>query len=82
MVSNLKSETARANESELRREAEVREKITQTALLLNQDSYEEADKLLAEVPLAKPSIEGAAVLRALGDWHAINGRWRQAAGTH
>jgi serine/threonine protein kinase len=73
------AETARANESELRREAEVREKITQTALLLNQDSYEEADKLLAEVPLAKPTIEAAAVLRALGDWHAINGRWRQAA---
>jgi hypothetical protein len=73
------AETARANESELRREAEVREKIMQTALLLNQDSYEEADKLLAEVSLAKPTIEAAAVLRALGDWHAINGRWRQAA---
>jgi serine/threonine protein kinase len=73
------AETARTNESELRREAEMREKITQTALLLNQDSYEDADKLLAEIPLAKPTIEGAAVLRTLGDWHAINGRWRQAA---
>jgi serine/threonine protein kinase len=73
------AETARANESELRREAEVRGKITQTALLLNQDSYEDADKLLSEIPLTKPTIEGAAVLRTLGDWHAINGRWRQAA---
>jgi len=73
------AETARANESELRREAEVRGKITQTALLLNQDSYEDADKLLSEIPLTKPTIEGAAVLRTLGDWHAINGRWCQAA---
>jgi serine/threonine protein kinase len=73
------AETARANESEMRRESEVREKITQTALLINQDSYEEADKLFADIPLAKPTIEGAAVVRTLGDWHAVNGRWRQAA---
>ena len=57
----------------------MREKITQTALLLTQESYEEADKLLAEIPLAKPTIEGAVVLRTLGDWHAVNGHWRQAA---
>jgi eukaryotic-like serine/threonine-protein kinase len=73
------AETARASESELRLEAEMREKITQTALLLTQESFEEADKLLAEIPLAKPTIEGAAVLRTLGDWHAVNGHWRQAA---
>src|SRR5262249_16628812 len=73
------SETARANEAELRREAELRGKITQTALLVTQESYEEADKLLGQIPLQKPSIEAAAVLRALGDWHAVNGRWRQAA---
>jgi serine/threonine protein kinase len=73
------AETARANEIELRRESETREKITQTALLLTQENYEEADKLLSEIPLQKPTMEGAAVLRTLGDWHAINGRWRQAA---
>jgi tetratricopeptide (TPR) repeat protein len=73
------AETARANEAELRREAELRGKITQTALLVTQESYEEADKLLGQIPLQKPSIEAAAVLRALGDWHAVNGRWRQAA---
>jgi serine/threonine protein kinase len=73
------AETARANESELRRESEMREKITQTALLLTQESYEEADKLLGEIALQKPTMEGAAVLRTLGDWHAVNGHWRQAA---
>ncbi len=73
------AETARANESELRRESETREKITQTTLLLTQENYEEADKLLAEIPLSRPTIEGAGVLRTLGDWHAVNGRWRQAA---
>src|SRR5262249_23003277 len=73
------AESARANESELRRESEVRQRITQTALFINQDNYEEADKLLAEIPLAKPTIEGAAALRNFGDLHAINGRWRQAA---
>jgi len=78
-VLRQEAETARTNESELRRESEVREKITQTALLLTQESYDEADKLLNEIPLQKPTIEGAAVLRTLGDWHAVNGRWRQAA---
>jgi hypothetical protein len=73
------AETARANEVELRREAESRQRITQTALLAAQENYEEADKLLEGMALEKPSIEAAAVLRTLGDWHAVDGRWRQAA---
>jgi len=72
------AETARANEAALRREAELREKITQAALLTAQENYEDADKLLEELSLEKPSIEAAAVLRTLGDWHAVRGNWRQA----
>ena len=33
----------------------------------------------AGLPLNKPSIEVSAELRALGDWHAANGRWAEAA---
>jgi serine/threonine protein kinase len=73
------AETARASEAQLRREAELRGKITRTALLATQENYEDADRLLSEIALEKPSIEAAAVLRTLGDWHAVNGRWRQAA---
>ena len=72
------AETARANEAGLRRESELRQKITQTALLAAQENYEDADKLLSELALDKPAIEAAAVLRTLGDWHAVHGRWRQA----
>lgn len=70
---------ARASEARLRKEAEVREETSRIALLVTQRHFEEADKLLEEVPLNKPSIEVAAELRALGDWHAVAGRWPQAA---
>jgi serine/threonine protein kinase len=72
------AETARANEAGLRREAELHGKITEAALSTAQENYEAADKLLAGLALEKPSIEAAAVLRTLGDWHAVHDRWRQA----
>src|SRR5215471_18796287 len=34
--------------------------------------------MLGEPALEKPFIEAAGVLRKLGDWEAVNGRWRQA----
>ncbi|HUA69356.1 MAG TPA: serine/threonine-protein kinase, partial [Candidatus Saccharimonadales bacterium] len=70
---------ARTSETRLRQEAEAREKASYLALLVTQRRFEEADKLLADIPLNKPSVEVAAELRALGDWHAENGRWPQAA---
>ena len=75
----FKERDARTSEARLRREAELREKASHVALLVTQRRFEEADKLVADVPLNKPSIEVAAELRALGDWHAANGRWPQAA---
>ena len=68
------------SEARLRREAELREKSSHVALLVTQRRFEEADKLLAKIPLNKPSIEVAGELRALGDWHATKGRWPQAVG--
>jgi hypothetical protein len=73
------AERARANEAELRRQAEVREKITQAALLVSQDRLNEADDLLDGISLAQPTVEGAAVFRAVGEWHALENRWKKAA---
>jgi hypothetical protein len=70
---------ARTSEARLRKEAELREKGSQIASFVTQGRFEEADKLLAGIPLDKPSIEVAAELRALGDWHAANSRWSEAA---
>jgi hypothetical protein len=70
---------ARSSEARLRKEAEVREEASRIALLVTQRRFEEADKLLARIPLTRPSIEIATELRALGDWHATKGRWQQSA---
>lgn len=70
---------AERHEATLRHQAEAREKITEAALLVRQEKFAEADDLLKAVPLPASSVEGAAVLRAVGTWHALQGQWRQAA---
>jgi len=35
--------------------------------------------VLANVAIASPTVEGAAVFRALGEWHAVEGRWAESA---
>jgi len=77
-ASEQQAERARANEAELRRQAETREQITQTALLISQGKLDEADRLAGQTAYHQPTLEGAAVLRALGEWHALNGRWQPA----
>ena len=66
---------AERSESLLRQQAELREKITQLTLLTSQDRFQEADDLVRQMTFAKPTLEGAAVLRSLGEWHALDGRW-------
>jgi serine/threonine protein kinase/tetratricopeptide (TPR) repeat protein len=90
------AETSRATEVQLRHEAELREKVTQAALLAGQGHYEEADQLLSGIALTLPpkavadalrtrlgplaeAKAVADVLRTLGEWHALNNRWSQAA---
>jgi serine/threonine protein kinase/tetratricopeptide (TPR) repeat protein len=70
---------AERQEAKLRREAEHRQKITQAVLLVNQDKFPEADALLAGLSVAEPSFDGAAVFRAVGEWHAVEDRWSKAA---
>jgi tetratricopeptide (TPR) repeat protein len=73
----FKERDARAKETKMRQAAEQH---VQVALLVTQREFAEADKvLLYQIDLGKPSIEASAELRALGDWHAVGGRWRQAA---
>ena len=70
---------AEQQESRLRRDAEIREKITQAALFVSQERFDSADNLLKDITLVQPTVEGAAVFRSVGEWHALHHRWQQAA---
>jgi eukaryotic-like serine/threonine-protein kinase len=69
---------AEQQQSRLRLEAEDREGITQAAFLISQGKLEEADDLVNKVSSIRPSLEAESVLRTLGEWHALKGRWAQA----
>jgi hypothetical protein len=70
---------AEQQQARLRHEAEMREKITQAALLVSQERLADADGLLNEVTIGQSTMEGAAVFRSVGEWHALHNRWKQAA---
>lgn len=76
------AESARAEESRLRKEAQDRVNVSRAAMLLSEGKILEADNLLRETPLSSiaPSDEAATVFRSLGTWNAIYGRWKDAAG--
>ncbi|MGC1452749.1 MAG: hypothetical protein WA830_22190, partial [Candidatus Sulfotelmatobacter sp.] len=75
----VKEREARTSEARLRREAELREQASHVASLVTQGRFDQADKLATSLPLDKPSVEISSELRTLGDWHALNGRWAEAA---
>ena len=75
----IREREARQEQARLREEAERREKMTQAAMLVNQDRPPEADELARRVSVAPQSLEAVSAFRSLGSWHALNGRWRQAA---
>ena len=52
--------------------------MKEISFLMAQNNYEQADELLSRVPIERPSLETEALLRILGDWNAINGRWPRA----
>ena len=60
----VKEREAKTSEARLRKEAELREKASQVASFVTHGRLDEADKLVAGLPLDKPSIEVAAALRA------------------
>jgi serine/threonine protein kinase len=67
-----------AVETELRRQTEWREAMREATGLIQQKAYPQADLLLAALPSEPATMEGAEVLRTLGEWHALNGRWPEA----
>ncbi len=67
------------NEGRLRLEAEDRERITQAAFLISRDQLAEADEAMDKVASIEPSLEAEAVLRRLGEWHALRSEWDRAA---
>lgn len=75
------AETARADEAKLRHAAEIAANISRAAVLVKYGRFEEADRLLEDVPpaLAIPSLESADTFRSLGFWHAREGHWQKAA---
>jgi serine/threonine protein kinase len=73
------ADQARANEGRLRVQTEYRERITQAAFLISRNQLEAADLLVAKVAEVQPSLEAEAVLRGLGEWHALHNEWDQAA---
>ena len=75
----VKEREAREREQQLRLLAEDRERIAQAAFLIGAGKFEEADGLADRVSVLMPSLEAESVLRTLGEWHALNGRWEAAA---
>ena len=75
----LQERNAEHQQARLRLVAESREQITHAALLVSQGRFDEADKLAAAISFDQPSLESSAVLRSLGEWHALQGRWQMAA---
>ena len=77
----IESEQARASETQLRKKAEAREKVTEAGVLASHRKMKEADELLEQVPaeLFSPSLEATTVFRDLGIWNTLQGNWKQAA---
>ena len=71
------ADQARAAESEMRRQAEARQKVTQAAFALSEERYQEAEELLGDDVLkyVQPSLESAIVFRQLGEWNGLQSRW-------
>lgn len=80
----LREREARREQTRLLAQAEAGEKMAQAAVLLTYGKIEEADALVAGIPdtLLRPSLEGVNVLRELGQWHALAGRWPESAQRH
>jgi hypothetical protein len=72
------AEEGRAGEALLREQAETREKITQAVVALRYGNHAAADLLAKDLKVTRATLEGAEVFRALGEWHAFAGRWKEA----
>lgn len=76
----IRERKARQQEARLRAEAEASEKITQAVFLSREGNLEAANAVLEKLgkPPLRPSLDGVLVYRSVGNWLAINGRWKEA----
>jgi serine/threonine protein kinase len=73
------AEAGRAVEAQLREQAETREKITQAVVAVRYGNHATADLLAKDLKVTQPTLEGGEVFRALGEWHAFAGSWKEAS---
>lgn len=75
------AEQARANEAQLRRQAEAGERIARAAVQISYDRPDQADELITGLDPAyvQPSLESSLVFRTLALRHAQAERWPDAA---
>ena len=79
VIAEQQADSERVKETQLRKLAETREKITQATVLVNEEDFDDADQLISQVPITQPTVEGAAVFRALGEYHVLRNQWTEAA---
>jgi tetratricopeptide (TPR) repeat protein len=48
-------------------------------VLLNQEQFDDADRLMSQISIKQPMVEGATVFRALGEYYALQNQWQKAA---
>ena len=81
-VLRQQAEEARANERQLRLQAEAREAIAKADAFVRSGSLEEADKVMGSVSSLLDDMNApgaAAICFSLGDWRARQGQWKEAA---
>lgn len=76
-----RAEQAEQHEAQLRQEAEAGEKINQAAIFVNQERFDDANRLLDEVRTLppQPGYDGVQAYKSVGEWLAQRGRWDEAA---
>lgn len=76
-----RAETAHRNELRRLSEAQQWESFAHVSVLLSEGKTGEADEQLRRTPLTliKLTPQSSVVLRSLGNWNALRGRWDQAA---
>lgn len=76
----LKERHARHEQERLMVQAQENERITEAAILVSRENYEDADRELDGVRhLIRPSIDGVTAYRKVAEWLAFQGQWEKAA---
>lgn len=75
------AEEAHASEQKRLAEAREWENMAQISILLSEGKVEAADVQLRKTPVSsiRLTAQSAGVLRSLGNWNALRGRWQQSA---